>query len=136
MPVPRESLTLNQPTRVLFGSWTPEVPGIEEETQGGDKLRCCQQTKLDPMVGLLASLCDATANRILIKAPMFPEVKAIVKSYDLKSHEKSQLNHCFGASFVAQWLRIHLPMQGTRVRALVREDPTCRGATKPMHDNY
>lgn len=39
----------------------------------------CQQTKLDPMVGLLASLCDATANRILIKAPMFPEVKAIVK---------------------------------------------------------
>ena len=36
-----------------------------------------------------------------------------------------------GASLVAQWLRIRLPMQGTRVRALVREDPTCRGATKP-----
>ena len=29
-----------------------------------------------------------------------------------------------------------LPMQGTRVRALVREDPTCRGATKPVHRNY
>ena len=41
-----------------------------------------------------------------------------------------------GASLVAQWLRIHLPMQGTRVRALVREDPTCRGATKPVHHNY
>ena len=27
-------------------------------------------------------------------------------------------------------------MQGTRVRALVREDPTCRGATKPVHHNY
>ena len=27
-------------------------------------------------------------------------------------------------------------MQGTRVRALVREDPTCCGATKPMHPNY
>ena len=40
------------------------------------------------------------------------------------------------ASLVAQWLRIRLPMQGTRVRALVREDPTCRGATKPMHRNY
>ena len=40
------------------------------------------------------------------------------------------------ASLVAQWLRIHLPMQGTRVRALVREDPTCRGATKPVHHNY
>ena len=41
-----------------------------------------------------------------------------------------------GASLVAQWLRIHLPMQGTRVRALGREDPTCRKATKPVHRNY
>ena len=40
------------------------------------------------------------------------------------------------ASLVAQWLRIHLPMQGTRVRALVREDPTCRGATEPVHHYY
>ena len=41
-----------------------------------------------------------------------------------------------GISLVAQWLRIHLPMQGTQVRSLVREDPTCRGATKPMRHNY
>ena len=41
-----------------------------------------------------------------------------------------------GASLVAQWLRIRLPMQGTRVRALVREDPTCRRATKPVRHNY
>ena len=27
-------------------------------------------------------------------------------------------------------------MQGTRVRALLQEDPTCRGATKPVHHNY
>ena len=40
------------------------------------------------------------------------------------------------ASLVAQWLRIRLPTQGTRVQALVREDPTCRGATKPMRHNY
>ena len=39
-------------------------------------------------------------------------------------------------SLVVQWLRIHLPMQGTRVRALVWEDPTCRGATKPVRHNY
>ena len=45
-------------------------------------------------------------------------------------------NNKLGASLVAQWLRIRLPMQGTRVRALVREDPTCRGATKPVHHNY
>ena len=41
-----------------------------------------------------------------------------------------------GTSLVAQWLRICLPMQGTRVRALVREDPTCCGAAKPVPHNY
>ena len=41
-----------------------------------------------------------------------------------------------GASLVAQWLRICLPMQGTRVRALVWEDPTCRRATRPVSHNY
>ena len=41
-----------------------------------------------------------------------------------------------GTSLVAQWLRIRLPMQGTRVRALVREDPTGHGAPKPVCHNY
>ena len=41
-----------------------------------------------------------------------------------------------GASLVAQWLRICLLMQGTRVRALVWEDPTCRRATRPVSHNY
>ena len=49
---------------------------------------------------------------------------------------KLEINKRRGASPVAQWLRIHLPMQGTWVRALVREDPICRGATKPMRHNY
>ena len=41
-----------------------------------------------------------------------------------------------GASLVAQWLRVCLLMQGTRVRALVWEDPTCHGATRPVSHNY
>ena len=41
-----------------------------------------------------------------------------------------------GTSLVVQWLRICLPMQGTQVWALVREDPTCHGATKPVRHNY
>ena len=45
-------------------------------------------------------------------------------------------NQDVGASLVAQWLRIRLPVQGTRVRALVWEDPTCRGATGPVSHNY
>ena len=36
---------------------------------------------------------------------------------------------------MVQWLRIHLPLQGTWVQSLVREDPTCRGATKPLGHN-
>ena len=37
---------------------------------------------------------------------------------------------------MAQWIRIRLPMQGTWVRSLVQDDPTRRGATKPVHHNY
>ena len=48
--------------------------------------------------------------------------------YFTKMHER--------ASLVAQWLRIRLPMQGTWVQALVREDPTCRRATKSVCHNY
>ena len=45
-------------------------------------------------------------------------------------------NIALGTSLVAQWLRIRLPMQGTQVRTLVREDPTCHRATKPVRHNY
>ena len=41
-----------------------------------------------------------------------------------------------GASQVAQWLRVHLTMQGTWVRAPVREDPTCRGAAGPVSHGH
>ena len=41
-----------------------------------------------------------------------------------------------GTSLVAQWLKIRLPVQGTRVQALVREDPTCHRATKPVRHDY
>ena len=32
-----------------------------------------------------------------------------------------------GASLVVQWLRIHLPVQGTWVQSLVQEDAICHG---------
>ena len=50
-----------------------------------------------------------------------------------KMAEKMELT---GASLVVQWLRIHLPMQGTQVRSLVREDRTCHRATKSVRHNY
>ena len=39
-------------------------------------------------------------------------------------------------SLVVQRLRICLPTQGTGVLPLLREDPTCRRAAKPMLHNY
>ena len=39
-------------------------------------------------------------------------------------------------ALVVQWLRVCLPMQGTWVRSLVREDSTCLGAAKHTSHNY
>ena len=52
------------------------------------------------------------------------------------NNNKNNLKMGKGASLVAQWLGIRLPMQGTQVQALVREDPTCCRATKPMSHSY
>ena len=64
----------------------------------------------------------------------FMHILTCVKS--IKCEKSSFKNKVPGLPWVAQWLRIRLPMQGTRARALVREDPTCRGATKPVRHNY
>ena len=60
---------------------------------------------------------------------MFGLVILMVKNAPLK-------NVPVRAFLVAQWLGICLSVRGTRVRALVWEDPTCRGATRPVSHNY
>ena len=50
--------------------------------------------------------------------------------------KKMLYKHYIRVSLVAQWLRIRLPVQGIRVQALLGEDPTCGGATKPERHNY
>ena len=52
----------------------------------------------------------------------------------VKYHVTIKKDDC-RASLVAQWLRVCLLMQGTRVRALVWEDPTCHGAAGPVSHN-
>ena len=63
---------------------------------------------------------------------LHPRPQLFGRRPDFKVPSKADIR----ASLVAQWLRVCLPMQGTRVRALVWEDPTCRGATGPMSHNY
>ena len=58
------------------------------------------------------------------------ELESLLDSVDAVKNNQAR------ASLVTQWLRTHLPMQGTRVQALVWEDPTCCGATKPVRHNY
>ena len=61
---------------------------------------------------------------------MFIVINAYIKG------KKSQIKITLWTSLVVQWLRIHLPMQGTQVQSLVWEDSTCRGTTKPVCYNY
>ena len=73
---------------------------------------------------------------IYLMRDLYPEY--IKNSYNsiIKKRQIVQLKNGPGTSLVAQWLRIRLPMQGTQVRALVWEDPTCHGATKHVGHNY
>ena len=48
---------------------------------------------------------------------------------------KYYVSKTYRTSLVVQWLRICLPMRGTRVGALAQEDPTCHGATGPVCHN-
>ena len=74
----------------------------------------------------------------IFQAPAFYQTKQISSVIPTKNSIREVfLTIPWGrASLVAQWLRIHLPLQGTWVRTLVREDPTCSRATKPVRHNY
>ena len=61
-------------------------------------------------------------------------IKVCLRDQQHQHHLEMMIKN-FWASLVAQWLRICLLMQGTRVRALVWEDPTCRGAAGPVSHN-
>ena len=85
------------------------------------------------LVTRMCSLCENSLGWTFTWTPLH------VGNISIKSWEKTigtKLKDRFRASLVVQWLRIRLPMQGTRVRTLVWEDPTCRGATKPMRHSY
>ena len=88
----------------------------------------------DSWFRVLSSLACSSSPGTLEKSELFRPSHLRERT----NHE--QLSHilktCCRASLVAQWLRICLPMQGTWVRALVWEDPTCCGATKPVPHNY
>ena len=69
-------------------------------------------------------LCDRWDSIKLPELPFTPLWNKIIKIIKL------------GVSLVVQWLRIRLPMEGARVRALVQENTTCHRAAKPVRHYY
>ena len=53
-----------------------------------------------------------------------------------KHRNVSSKGYLSGTSLLVQYLRTHLPRQGTWVRSLVWEDPICQGATEPASHSY
>ena len=54
----------------------------------------------------------------------------------LEAKKKKSLKLLFRTSLVVEWIRSHLPMQGTQVRSLFWEDSTRCRATKPVSHSY
>ena len=84
---------------------------------------------------------DKTKSNWTIDLVKFPHEKIdfqidLIKSSHILTARTKDKNKQRGTSLVVQWLRIRLPMQGTWIRSLVRDDPTCHGATKPVCHNY
>ena len=61
---------------------------------------------------------------------------ALMSQFALQTSRLPSLKNKPGrSSLVTQWIRIHLPRQGTQVRSLGREDSTCYGISKPVCHN-
>ena len=74
-----------------------------------------------------------TGSRMVVSPATFPGRPEVlqVRSRGSPPHPLPFRKRMGASSLVAQWQRIHLPTQETRVRSLVREDPAGCGATKP-----
>ena len=77
-------------------------------------------------VGMKSTKPDSDSSRTVRRTSPYVTCKSITLL----------LKSAFRASLVAQWLRIRLPKQETRVQSLSREDPSGRGAAKPVCHSY
>ena len=61
------------------------------------------------------------------------EFRWVIDNYCCRTNypQIQQFKNTSSTSLVVQWLRSHLPMQGTQIWSLVQGDSICRGATKP-----
>ena len=63
-------------------------------------------------------------------------ISVLIMEFVQESIFKPDLKNTVGNSLVVQGLGICLPLQGILVQSLVREDPICRRANRPVCHNY
>ena len=108
-------------------------------SQYGEQYGGSSELPYDPAIPLLGTHPDKTIIQKDTRTPVFiAALFTIAKTWKQSKCPSTDewIKKMWWASLVAQWLRVCLPIQGTRVRALVWEDPTCRGATRPVSHNY
>ena len=107
--------------------WEPQVQtaGLTEKLRPQGILIGVRHPKgpyLSTKTWLYLTACKLQCWTTQAKQPVRQEYSPTHQKKKKKGNDKKI---CYKASLVVQWLRIHLPMQRTWVRALVQEDPTC-----------
>ena len=115
------------------------IPGRVQPREPQRTTQWCQQA-----LRFFPSLCifmavPSNLTAVVVRHTSSPKDSSKRTSSLFTSSQRSDVSLCgplfkreLGVSLVVQWLRTCLPMQGTWVRALVREDPTCCGAAGPL----
>ncbi|MBV98498.1 Ubiquitin carboxyl-terminal hydrolase isozyme L1, partial [Eschrichtius robustus] len=128
----------------VAGQWRLEdVLGLEEKSLGSVPAPACALLRLFPLTAQHENFRKKQIEVLKGQEDKLEFEDGSVPKQFLSETEKlypEDRAKCFekneGASLVVQRLRVRLPMRGARVRALVQEDPTCRGAAGSVCHNY
>ena len=129
------------PTADPSGTWVPSIPLHTDRCLGSnskDTRPSAEQgrSKLRPFPARLAPHHTGSPIMRVPCSQSQDSLGQLSLNWPFSHSQLAYQNMSAWTSLVVQWLRIHLPMQRTRVRALVGEDPTCYRATKSMCHNY
>ena len=117
-------------------SFCQQSPLPQEVLPGHPRSR---PSRLDPVCSLhqeALPVCLHQSTRSCLPAPLSPPaLKAWAPCTGQPAPQcwalyRCSVNTCRTPVLLAQWWRLHLPMQETRVRSLARKDPTCPVAAK------